>query len=92
MQLKSKSEEKLFSTGRWVPVARRLLDALFEKSLVSVKEVQAVTGLTPKTANQFVNLFIKNGILLSPFKQMKMKIDFRDTDAACVEFLLHFII
>ena len=68
------------------------MDALFENPLVSIKEVQEVINLIPKTTSELINLFVENGILLSHFKQMKMKIDFYVYKCECRIFTLFYYI
>jgi hypothetical protein len=39
------------------------LHSLFKKPLVTIKDVQSLTGLSPKAANDLAQLFMKNNIL-----------------------------
>lgn len=63
MQIKSSADTKILGFGRRATSANILLQALFDKPIVSIKDVQRITGLTPKAAGDLVNLFIENSIL-----------------------------
>lgn len=63
MQIKSTSDSKILTFGRRASSANSLLQILFEKPIVSVKDVQNFIKLSPKAAGDLVNLFIENNIL-----------------------------
>jgi Fic family protein len=42
---------------------KALLDALFSRPIITIKDVQVMTGLTPRAANNLVKAFIAQGIL-----------------------------
>lgn len=50
--------------GRRAPSAVTLLQGLFKKPVVSIREVQAITGLSPKAAGDLVNAFTGHAILV----------------------------
>lgn len=62
--LKSKLEEVCMSQmGKRSRQAAMLLNKLFSKPYLSVKDVQKFTHLSPKAANDLVSIFVKKGIL-----------------------------
>ncbi|MBQ3824505.1 MAG: Fic family protein [Spirochaetaceae bacterium] len=63
MKIKANSEAKILGFGRRATMAHTLLESLFSKPIVSVKNVQQITGLTAKSAGELVNLFVENKIL-----------------------------
>jgi Fic family protein len=64
MLLKSRLEEEMASTfGKRSQKANLLLQRLFEKPIVHVKQVKELTNSSFKAANDLVNTFVKAGIL-----------------------------
>ena len=64
IDLKSSIEkEKILLMGKRSKQGLRLLHELFKKPVTSVMEVQKVTGLTYKGANELVKVFVKQKIL-----------------------------
>jgi len=68
--LKKIVDLKLSIEGRRMPAlgnragqGEALLDALFSRPIITIKDVQAMTGLTPRAANNLVKAFIAQGIL-----------------------------
>lgn len=62
--LKTKIEKTVLTTmGKRSENGYQLLQYLFKKPLVSIKNVQQITGLSPKSANALVQTFVKNQIL-----------------------------
>lgn len=65
VDLKSSIEkEKIRLFGKRLKNGHDFLDYLFEKPVVNIKDVQAVTGLSNKAANDLVQLFVEHGILV----------------------------
>lgn len=63
MKIKSEADSKILTFGRRASSANLLLQALFDKPIVSVKDVQNITNLSAKAAGDLVTLFIENKIL-----------------------------
>lgn len=64
VDLKLEIEEKRISElGKRSKYGRVLFLSLFSKPVLNVKDVQDITGLSPKAAYSLVELFINNGIL-----------------------------
>lgn len=64
IQLKSSIErEKVLRMGKRARQGSALLYSLFSKPVVTVKDVQILTGLSPKASNDLVQLFVTEGIL-----------------------------
>jgi Fic family protein len=56
-------KEKILTLGKRAKHGSAFLNALFSKPTVTVKDVQTMTGLSPKAANDLVQAFITRGIL-----------------------------
>lgn len=64
IDLKAEIErEKLLMMGKRAKKGLNLFHALFSKPIVNIKEVQTITGLSPKAANDLVKAFIGESIL-----------------------------
>lgn len=74
MQLKSRLETKIMDMGKRSSSAHKLLLGLFKNPVVSVKEIQEITGLSPKSSGELTNLFVENGILVEITKQQRNRI------------------
>ena len=62
--LKSEIEkERILTMGKRSKQALDLFHGLFRKPLVSVRDVQELSGLTPKAANDLVQAFVERRIL-----------------------------
>lgn len=57
-------KEKLLSLGKRTKIGHELFDQLFTKPRVTIKDVQDMTGLSTKAANDLVQAFVDQGILL----------------------------
>ena len=55
--------EKILTMGKRAKQGLVLLHALFSKPVVTTKDVQNITGLSPKAANDLVQAFLTAGIL-----------------------------
>jgi Fic family protein len=55
--------QKILALGKRASQGATLLHALFSKPLVTIRDVQNMTGLSPKAANNLVQAFIEQGIL-----------------------------
>lgn len=65
IELKSSIErEKILSMGKRVKQGTELLQKLFTQPVVTVKEVQQITGLSARAANNLVQEFLDAGILI----------------------------
>lgn len=65
VQLKETVEkEKILFMGKRSAKAMDLLHKLFTKPVVTIKDIQRLTGLSPKAANDMAALFIENDILV----------------------------
>jgi Fic family protein len=56
-------KDKILTMGKRTKQGSVFLHALFSKPLVTTRDVQNMTGLSPKAANDLVQVFITNGIL-----------------------------
>ena len=56
-------KKKIMTMGRRIKQGNTLLQALFTQPTVTIKDVQEVTGLSPKAANDLVQVFLNTGIL-----------------------------
>ena len=74
MQLKSRLETKIMDMGKRSSSAHKLLLGLFKNPVVSVKEIQEITGLSPKSSGELTNLFVETGILVEITKQQRNRI------------------
>lgn len=74
MQLKSRLETKIMGMGKRSSSAHKLLLGLFKNPVVSVKEIQEITGLSPKSSGELTNLFVETGILVEITKQQRNRI------------------
>jgi len=54
---------KLLSLGKRVNAAKKLVNFLYRKPLINVKDVEALLGVTTKPANAIIQEFLKLGIL-----------------------------
>jgi Fic family protein len=64
IQLKSSIErEKVLRMGKRARQGSALLHSLFSKPVVTVKDVQILTSLSPKASNDLVQLFVTDGIM-----------------------------
>ena len=64
VDLKSSMEDRRMSApGNRSSHGEVLLDSLFSRPIVTIKDVQSLTGLTPRAANNLVKAFIAQGIL-----------------------------
>ncbi|MDD5191286.1 MAG: Fic family protein [Dehalococcoidales bacterium] len=62
--LKTKIEkDKVLLLGKRAKQGSVLLTALFSQPVVTVKEIQSITGLSPKAANDLVQAFLNAGIV-----------------------------
>ena len=59
----SLESEKILALGKRTKQASAFLNALFSKPVVTIKDVQTLTNLSPKAANDIVKTFITIGIL-----------------------------
>jgi len=65
MELKvSIEQERILMMGRRSKQGLTFLHQLFRQPVVTIKDVQKMTGLSPKAANDLVNVFVEQGILL----------------------------
>jgi Fic family protein len=65
MDLKASIEkEHILMMGRRSKQGLTFLHQLFKQPVVTIKDVQKMTGLSPKAANDLVKVFIEQGILL----------------------------
>ena len=71
MQIKKKSEDKILTFGRRASNGHDLLEALFSTPIVSIKTVQTLLQLTPKSAGEMVKLFVDNNILQEVSEQQR---------------------
>ncbi len=55
--------DKIPTMGKRAPQGLVFLHALFSKPVVTIKDVQNITGLSPKAANDLVQAFLTAGIL-----------------------------
>jgi Fic family protein len=55
--------DKILTLGKRAKHGASFLHALFSKPMVTIKDVQAMIGLSPKAANDLVQAFIDQGIL-----------------------------
>jgi Fic family protein len=56
-------KDKILTMGKRAKQGSIFLRALFSKPVVMIKDVQRITGLSPKAANDLVQAFITEGIL-----------------------------
>ena len=71
MQIKKKSEDKILTFGRRASKGHELLEALFSTPIVSIKTVQTLLKLTPKSAGEMVKHFVDNNILQEVSEQQR---------------------
>lgn len=65
IELKARTEkEKILIMGKRSKQALELFHHLFRKPVVTVKDVQVITGLSPKAANDLVQAFMDHTILV----------------------------
>jgi len=64
IDLKAEIEKnRIMAMGRRFPTAMLLLTRLFKKPVINVKDVQFLTSLSPKAANDLVQIFLEHNIL-----------------------------
>lgn len=64
IRLKESTEkDRIMTLGRRAKVGMELLSQLFKRPVVAVKDVQSMTGLSAKAANDLVQAFVEKGIL-----------------------------
>ena len=64
LALKNMTEKKkILNMGKRAKTALKLLQALFSMPVVTIKDIQMVTGLSPKAANDLARLFVEQSIL-----------------------------
>ncbi len=64
LALKNMTEKKkILNMGKRAKTALKLLQALFSMPVVTIKDIQMVTGLSPKAANDLARLFVEQNIL-----------------------------
>jgi Fic family protein len=56
-------KDRIMSLGKRTTVGMELLSQLFKRPVVAVKDVQGMTGLSAKAANDLVQAFVEKGIL-----------------------------
>ena len=71
MQIIKKSKDKILTFGRRASKGHDLLEALFSTPIVSIKTVQTLLQLTPKSAGEMVKLFVDNNILQEVSEQQR---------------------
>jgi len=65
LDLKTTIEKnKIINIGKRAPKALILLHALFKKPVVTGKDVQSITELSQKAANELIKVFIKEEIII----------------------------
>ena len=74
MQLKAQAEEKILGMGKRSATAHSLLLGLFKNPVASVKDIQNITGLSPKAAGDLTAIFEKAGILTEITKQQRNRV------------------
>ncbi len=55
--------EKILSMGKRTRNASKLFHGLFSKPILNIKDVQRITGLSPKASNELVQIFVEKNIL-----------------------------
>ena len=60
--------------GKRSATAHTLLLGLFKKPIASVKDIQNITGLSPKAAGDLTAIFEKAGILTEITKQQRNRV------------------
>lgn len=63
MQIKQDCEKKIVSLNRRSESGYKLLNSLFSSPLTTTKDVQNITGLSPKAAGDLIQSFVNLGIL-----------------------------
>lgn len=74
MQLKSELETKIMGMGKRSSSSHKLLLGLFKNPVVSIKEIQTITGLSVKSAGDLTNIFVEFGILTEITNQQRNRI------------------
>jgi Fic family protein len=64
-------KDRVLAMGKRSKQGVVLLHYLFKKPVVSVKDVQAATGLSPKAANDLVQAFVEKNILIETTGQRR---------------------
>jgi len=79
MNLKNGVDHKIITLGRKAENAKKLMELLYRKPIVSVKDVEKFLNVTPKTANAMIDDFENIGILSETTGQSRNRIFvFRD--------------
>ncbi len=63
IDLKAEREKIIAAFGKRAKQGQTLLHGLFSKPVVQIKDVQNITGLSPKAANDLVQEFLTKGLL-----------------------------
>jgi len=64
IDLKAEIEKnRIMAMGKRFPTAMLLLTRLFKKPVINVKDVHFLTSLSPKAANDLVQIFLEHNIL-----------------------------
>lgn len=73
LKLKEDAETSIRDMGKRSGNGFILLKSLFSAPIVSISQVQAITGTTPKTAGALVSDFVEKGILSEVTKQQRSR-------------------
>jgi len=73
LKLKEDAETSIRDMGKRSGNGFILLQSLFSAPIVSISQVQAITGTTPKTAGALVSDFVEKGILSEVTKQQRSR-------------------
>jgi Fic family protein len=75
IELKTNLEKNIIITmGKRTEQGYKLLDGLFTKPVVSVRDVERITGLSAKSANDLVDVFVEKNILRETSGQRRNRI------------------
>ncbi len=67
-------KNKIMRLGKRAPKALELFHNLFKKPVVTGKDAQAITGLSPKAANDLINAFVDHKILVESTGYLRNRI------------------
>jgi Fic family protein len=67
-------KERILMMGKRSKLGIEFLSQLFKKPVVTIKDVQAITGLSPKAANNLVKLFVEQKILVETTKYQRNRV------------------
>lgn len=67
-------EAQIIAMGKHSSIAHKLLLGLFRSPITSVKDVQSITGLSAKAAEDLISLFVENRILTEITKQQRNRV------------------